>query len=1091
MKFSIRPFNLAMAFAAMATLAQAGDYSTWARYRPVTLSTAGMGLSAAVTNVPISVRFKASAHADMLNSGTQVQANGSDIRVTKADGTTDVPFEIEYLSTGPNGRLHLWILADNVPANNSEAATYRVYWGKTGQTSMSAPEAVFAPANGYQAVFHLNDTDATIKNSANAALNGTATGTEITEGQSAGDGFVSAKSGSVVRRFGNSAAGEDNATLAENYIKFSPLAGNPLRNYSGPLTIEAWIYSSITSNGNVSPGIKHIVANGNGAAGGKAWFARTAALDGSGSNPPDLSGQNHYSAGGPNNNAGPIAPWGEQHHWQFVTAVWNGTSWTIYRNRENDFWNNPTVAGPAGMTPDSAKYRSITSTAPVASTSPWYVGGASVDAGDTTVMGGWQGWMDEVRISTVARDSNYVKLTFLTSRADTLNNVTHPVIIGPSESPTISGPYATWSGHRTITLNTSATGANVPGNVTHFPVLIRLGESESSIINAANGGASIRFSKIDDTTPLPYEIESWSANEAAIWVKVDTVYGNNATQAIRMHWGNGSAASESDGAAVFDTARGHRGVFHMNQASGDITDATANEIVGTNTGTTTTAGIAGPARKFEGTNAANTNSTTNRQFINLGNPAALSFAGRITMSAWIRWTHVAGTENASYYRTIINRDGSSPSAEAFLRIGQNSGSIDYAQYTTGKYTGSADIIAQSPQMAFEYPDSTVWTHLAGVYDSVGPTQRIWRLYRNGVQIAQSEDNAQAALTGAASQWRLGRGPGSQNARWFVGDMDEVRIDNVTRDSNYIKLSYQNQRRTNTLVNIGLPLVVPPGAPTGVTATADTAKIKVTWVAPANTGDSPILSYKATVVGDTAFACTSPASTLTCTITDLAPGQAYTVVVRALNSSGGGANSDASNAVTPIAPVVPGAPTGLAVTQTGSTNVTLTWVAPTATGGAAITGYTVTSNPGGLTCTVTALTCTVEGLTPGTTYTFTVVATNMAGNSPASAATNPVTTGIRIPNAFVISMNGALNPYTFRLPLSSVATTEKLTMSITDVQGKRIWSRTIAPAATKTAEITWNGVTSTGRAVAPGLYVVKITTVSNGKTTESINRALKQ
>jgi hypothetical protein len=109
-------------------------------------------MSAAVTNIPLSVRFKASAHKDMLDSAaTQVQANGSDIRVTKADGTTDVPFEIEYLATGPNGRLHLWILADNVPANNASAASFRVYWGRTGQSSMSSPATTFPTSAGYQA----------------------------------------------------------------------------------------------------------------------------------------------------------------------------------------------------------------------------------------------------------------------------------------------------------------------------------------------------------------------------------------------------------------------------------------------------------------------------------------------------------------------------------------------------------------------------------------------------------------------------------------------------------------------------------------------------------------------------------------------------------------------------------------------------------------------------------------------------------------------------------------------------------------------------------------------------------------------------
>ena len=55
----------------------------------------------------------------------------------------------------------------------------------------------------------------------------------------------------------------------------------------------------------------------------------------------------------------------------------------------------------------------------------------------------------------------------------------------------------------------------------------------------------------------------------------------------------------------------------------------------------------------------------------------------------------------------------------------------------------------------------------------------------------------------------------------------------------------------------------------------------------------------------------------------------------------------------------------------------------------ITGYTVTSNPGAITGTGTASPITVTGLTNGTLYTFTVVATNANGNSLPSAASNSV------------------------------------------------------------------------------------------------------
>lgn len=58
----------------------------------------------------------------------------------------------------------------------------------------------------------------------------------------------------------------------------------------------------------------------------------------------------------------------------------------------------------------------------------------------------------------------------------------------------------------------------------------------------------------------------------------------------------------------------------------------------------------------------------------------------------------------------------------------------------------------------------------------------------------------------------------------------------------------------------------------------------------------------------------------------------------------------------------------------------------------ITGYTVTAQPGGQTCSWTSgpLHCTVVGLAPGTAYTFTVTATNAIGTGPASVPSAPVT-----------------------------------------------------------------------------------------------------
>lgn len=91
----------------------------------------------------------------------------------------------------------------------------------------------------------------------------------------------------------------------------------------------------------------------------------------------------------------------------------------------------------------------------------------------------------------------------------------------------------------------------------------------------------------------------------------------------------------------------------------------------------------------------------------------------------------------------------------------------------------------------------------------------------------------------------------------------------------------------------------------------------------------------------------------------------------------------------VAAVVPGAPT-IGTATAGNTQATVGFTAPAFTGGASITSYSATANPGGATGTCASSPCTVTGLTNGTGYTFTVTATNSAGTGSASAASGSVT-----------------------------------------------------------------------------------------------------
>jgi hypothetical protein len=124
------------------------------------------------------------------------------------------------------------------------------------------------------------------------------------------------------------------------------------------------------------------------------------------------------------------------------------------------------------------------------------------------------------------------------------------------------------------------------------------------------------------------------------------------------------------------------------------------------------------------------------------------------------------------------------------------------------------------------------------------------------------------------------------------------------------------------------------------------------------------------------------------------GNTIRCVVTATNAAG--LASANSNSTASVAATVPGAPTIGTATATGAITATVSYTAPASNGGATITSYTATSSPGGITgslATAGSGTITVSGLNPVTSYTFTVTATNSAGTSAASAASNSITTPV--------------------------------------------------------------------------------------------------
>ena len=177
----------------------------------------------------------------------------------------------------------------------------------------------------------------------------------------------------------------------------------------------------------------------------------------------------------------------------------------------------------------------------------------------------------------------------------------------------------------------------------------------------------------------------------------------------------------------------------------------------------------------------------------------------------------------------------------------------------------------------------------------------------------------------------------------------------------------------TLNELGVPAA--PGQPT-VGSTVLSQAVQLSWPTPANNG-APIDSYQVTYPGGQQTCPASP-----CTITGLTNGNVYNFTVRAHNLVGWGQPSPASASARPNK--IPDAVTGLTVSDPQDGTLLLKWNAAVDIG-TPVLHYDVSWTGGGeATADDTSLTAT--GLSNDTVYTFTVIAVNLQGPSPATTVT---------------------------------------------------------------------------------------------------------
>ena len=368
--------------------------------------------------------------------------------------------------------------------------------------------------------------------------------------------------------------------------------------------------------------------------------------------------------------------------------------------------------------------------------------------------------------------------------------------------------YQGWQHEGSFHILTTPDGANLPATAAeeNFPVLVRLNRESFDFTQAKAHGEDVRFAAAGK--PLAYQIEEWDAakGSASIWLRIPMIKGN-ARQEIKISWGKTDAASESNGAAVFNESNGYLCVMHM----GDSVKDELGTVSPTDTGTVPAPGMIGQGRRFD-----------IGKGINCGEKLTTLPVGSSphTTEAWIRTeatnVDVVGWGNQEWQGKVVMQVTSPPhlNMDCF--------------FADCNVAGTSKI------------PMTQWIHVVNTYKR-GES----RVYINGVL---DGENSGVSATGARNNRgtplaiknpaRMYIGGWYGNYK-FVGDIDEVRLSKVVRSADWVKMEYESQNPRQTMVGClvkpGDAFVVSPatvtveeGKSTTVTAQVGGAQ-KTYWI----------------------------------------------------------------------------------------------------------------------------------------------------------------------------------------------------------------------------------------------------------------------
>lgn len=367
-------------------------------------------------------------------------------------------------------------------------------------------------------------------------------------------------------------------------------------------------------------------------------------------------------------------------------------------------------------------------------------------------------------------------------------------------------------------------GYNRPETLVNFPMLVNLSTNLPGFSYqqfASPTGGDLRFTDLGGLTQLPYEIDEWNTNGTSeVWVNVPSLSSNGF---IWAYWGNPAATNPPASTTNGEVWPDHDLVWHLKETALPFVDSAQQHPALSGVAPSSTTGQIGHGSLFAGS-----------QYLNAG---AVNVGTSFTLSAWVKVD-----PSANSIQTIwANKAAGWNSAGFSLYVNSYNTTDEKLVFETGD-----GVNGTSAATASNVVTPGQWHLVNAVVDQTSGTAR---LYVDGTDCTQvaSVDSA------FPSQAGINLGRFTNSTFYFKGAMDEVRIENAERSSNWVWAAWMNVASNTALANYTSVTQATPALSIGDSGTGAT-----------------VLSWPASGVGFSLYTATNLIPPVTWTLATNAP-----------------------------------------------------------------------------------------------------------------------------------------------------------------------------------------------------------------------------